>query len=110
MLTVRKVWVDDGIGRPDSVTVQLLRDGKVRDEVELSQSNNWVYTWDRLDDDYNWSVLEAEVPDGYEATYAPQRAIPRPLPIRKKMSQPTRLTQPIQLIRLTQLSLLTPLT
>lgn len=42
MLTVRKVWVDDGIGRPDSVTVQLLRDGKVRDEVELSQSNNWV--------------------------------------------------------------------
>lgn len=69
MLTVRKVWVDDEIGRPDSVTVQLLRDGKVRDEVELSQSNNWVYTWDRLDDDYNWSVLEAEVPDGYEATY-----------------------------------------
>lgn len=26
MLTVRKVWVDDGIGRPDSVTVQLLRE------------------------------------------------------------------------------------
>lgn len=69
MLTVRKVWVDDGEGRPDSVTVQLLRDGKVRDEVELSQSNNWAYTWDRLDNDYNWSVVEADVPDGYEATY-----------------------------------------
>lgn len=69
MLTVRKVWVDDGEDRPDSVTVQLLRDGKVRDEVELSQSNHWAYTWDRLDDDYNWSVVEADVPDGYEATY-----------------------------------------
>lgn len=69
MLIVRKVWVDNGIGRPNSVTVQLLRDGKVWDEVELSQSNNWVYTWDQLDDDYNWKVLEAEVPDGYQAAY-----------------------------------------
>ena len=69
MLTVRKVWVDDSNERPDSVTMQLLQDGKVWDEVELSQANNWVYTWDRLDEDYKWSVVEAEVPDGYEATY-----------------------------------------
>lgn len=69
MLTVRKVWVDDGRGRPDSVTVQLLRDGKGYDEVELSQSNNWAYTWDRLDDDYDWSVIEVDVPSDYEVTY-----------------------------------------
>ena len=69
MLTVRKVWVDDGDGRPDSVTVQLLRDGEGYDEVELSQSNNWAYTWDRLDDDYSWSVIEVDVPSDYEVTY-----------------------------------------
>ena len=48
MLTVRKVWVDDGVDRPDSITVQLLRDGEVYDKVELKQSNQWVYTWDDL--------------------------------------------------------------
>jgi len=69
MLTVRKVWVDDGVNRPDSVTVQLLRDGKVQDEIALNQSNNWAYTWDRLNDDYNWSVVEVNVPNGYKATY-----------------------------------------
>lgn len=69
MLTVRKVWVDDGRGRPDSVTVHLLRDGKRYDEVELRQSNNWAYTWDRLDDDYDWSVIEVDVPSDYEVTY-----------------------------------------
>lgn len=68
-LTVRKVWVDDGKDRPDSVTVQLLRDGEVQEEVELSQSNNWAYTWELLDDGYNWSVVEKDVPDGYEAAY-----------------------------------------
>ena len=69
MLTVRKVWVDDGKNRPDSVTVQLLRDGRVRDEIELNQSNQWAYTWNRLDDDYNWSVVEVNISDGYKATY-----------------------------------------
>lgn len=70
MHTVRKVWVDDGRDRPDSVTVQLLRNGKAYDAVELSQSNNWAYTWDRLDGTYNWSVVEADVPEDYEAAYA----------------------------------------
>lgn len=69
MLTVRKVWVDDGRGRPDRVTVQLLRDGEGYDEVELSRSNHWAYTWDRLDDDYSWSVIEVDVPSDYEVSY-----------------------------------------
>ncbi|MBS6396741.1 MAG: Cna B-type domain-containing protein [Clostridiales bacterium] len=68
-LTVRKVWVDDGTGRPDSVKVQLLRDDNVLEEIELNQNNQWVYTWDRLDEDYTWSVREADIPDGYEASY-----------------------------------------
>lgn len=69
MLTVRKIWEDDGKDRPDSVTVQLLRNGEVQDEIELNQSNNWIYTWSQLDADYHWSVTEADVPNGYKATY-----------------------------------------
>lgn len=68
-LTVHKVWDDNGYpNRPDSVTVHLLRDGKEYEEIELSKDNQWTYTWDDLDDRYDWSVKE-DVPNGYEATY-----------------------------------------
>lgn len=68
-LTVHKVWDDNGYpNRPDSVTVHLLRDGKEYEEIELSTDNQWTYTWDDLDDRYDWSVKE-DVPAGYEATY-----------------------------------------
>lgn len=68
-LTVHKVWDDNGYpGRPDSVTVHLLRDGKEYEEIELSKDNQWTYTWDDLDDRYDWSVKE-DVPAGYEETY-----------------------------------------
>lgn len=68
-LTVHKVWDDNGYpDRPDSVTVHLLRDGRAYEEVKLKEENQWTYTWDNLDDRYEWSV-EEEVPEGYEATY-----------------------------------------
>lgn len=68
-LTVHKIWDDNGYPkRPDSVTVHLLRDGKEYEEVELNKDNQWTYTWDDLDDRYDWSVKE-DVPKGYEATY-----------------------------------------
>lgn len=68
-LTVHKVWDDNGYpDRPDSVTVHLLRDGEKHEEIVLNADNQWTYTWDELDDRYQWSVKE-EVPAGYEASY-----------------------------------------
>lgn len=68
-LTVHKVWDDNGYpGRPDSVIVHLLRDGGEYEEIELNEENQWTYTWDNLDDRYEWSVKE-KVPKGYEAVY-----------------------------------------
>ena len=63
---VLKVWADDGREkeRPRSVTVQLLRDGKVYDTVTLSASNNWRHTWRGLDSSFRWTLAETE-PDGY---------------------------------------------
>ena len=64
---VSKVWKDDGSDlRPDSISVQLYRNGKAYgDEVTLSENNNWRYTWSGLKDSYTWTVEEVDVPDGY---------------------------------------------
>ena len=67
-LTVKKVWDDDNsVARPDSVTVELLKDGKVEETVKLNEKNSWTYTWSNLDDRYTWTV-EEQVPAGYEAS------------------------------------------
>lgn len=67
-LTVHKVWDDNGDPeRPESITVHLLRDGESAEEIELNEANQWTYTWDQLDDRYQWSVQE-DVPAGYEAS------------------------------------------
>lgn len=68
-LTVHKFWDDNGYpGRPDSVTVHLMKDGTSAETVVLNKDNQWTYTWDDLDDRYQWSV-EEEVPEGYEVSY-----------------------------------------
>ena len=68
-LTVHKVWEDNGDpDRPEAVTVNLLRDGKAFEEVELSEENQWTHTWEELNDRYEWTV-EEEVPEGYEVAY-----------------------------------------
>lgn len=62
---VLKIWADGGDDslHPE-ITVQLLRDGEVYDTVVLSAFNNWSYTWENLDSDYRWRVVEL-VPEGY---------------------------------------------
>ena len=63
---MNKEWVlDDGGEAADSVTVELLRNGSVYDQVTLSEDNDWEHTWTRLSDNYNWSVAEADVPEGF---------------------------------------------
>lgn len=64
---VLKIWDDDGNtqNRPEEITVQLLRDGKLYDTVVLSDGNNWRYTWENLDADSKWTVVEKDVDDRY---------------------------------------------
>lgn len=68
-LTVEKQWVDDGSDRPGYVYAELFCDGKRFDIQKLDDSNDWTYTWEHLDANCSWAVVESEVPDGYEATY-----------------------------------------
>lgn len=69
-VNVRKVWViDDGGERPDSVSVQLMRDGEpFGDPVTLNDANDWSRAWNDLESGHNWTVVELNVPDGFKAT------------------------------------------
>lgn len=69
-LTVRKLWSDGNANHTgDSISVNLLKDGKVEKTVELNSENGWVYTFDRLVEGYDWTVEEAKVPEGYQVSY-----------------------------------------
>lgn len=65
-IKVLKIWQDQGneSGRPEEIRVQLLKDGEVFDTVTLSQKNNWRFTWTELEPQYQWTLVEEEVP-GY---------------------------------------------
>lgn len=69
-LTVVKKWLDNEKGRPESLTVQLLREGEAVETVELNEDNGWKYTWEGLNAYYGWDVVEPEVPRGYEVAYS----------------------------------------
>ena len=59
---VLKVWDDDSNeARPESVTVDLLRNGVVYDTVTLSAANNWRHDWTGLDAEANWQIAERTV-------------------------------------------------
>lgn len=69
-LTVRKVWSDGNDAHAaDSVTVNLLCDGEIRETQTLSAENQWTYTFDRLSEGHTWSAEEAAVPEGYDVSY-----------------------------------------
>ena len=69
-LSVRKVWSDGNENhKGESVTVNLLKDGKVEKSETLSADNGWTYTFDRLREGYTWTVEEASVPSGYSVSY-----------------------------------------
>lgn len=68
-LTVRKVWNDNGIGRPEFVNVTLYNGERMVDAVTLSAANNWSYTWWNLSEYGNWQVVESSIPKGYVPYY-----------------------------------------
>jgi len=71
-VTALKVWNgDEGqeAVRPAYVTVALVHDNTTYQTVQLSDSNNWRYSWNNLNPNYSWSVVEVSVPDNYTVEY-----------------------------------------
>lgn len=69
-ITIRKVWnTDDSTEAADSVTVQLLRNGKVVETATLSEANNWKITYTDMPESDAYSIEEVNIPKGFTATY-----------------------------------------
>lgn len=69
-LSVRKIWSDGNANHTnDSITVNLLKDGKVEKSQVLNAENGWAYTFDRLAEGHTWTAEEAAVPAGYTVSY-----------------------------------------
>ena len=65
---VTKVWAP-AEGAPDSVSVQLYRDGSpYYNAVILNAANGWEYAWDNLEKNRTWTVDEPVTPEGYTKT------------------------------------------
>lgn len=61
-----KTWKDNAKGRPDSVKVEICKDGALQRDVTLNSENNWTYLWKTVDDGSVWTVTEKNVPSGYK--------------------------------------------
>lgn len=61
------VWQNDSEDkRPESVELLLLKNGEPYDSVVLTK-DNWTHTWDNLEADAQWTVVEGKTPEGYTA-------------------------------------------
>ena len=69
-LKVLKLWRgDEGQNlRPESVEIEIFRDGTSHKTVLLSEENHWSYSWNAMDDGADWKVVERNVPSGYTMT------------------------------------------
>lgn len=68
-VSVEKIWKNNRISIPDSVTIELLKDEEVIDSVTLSEENEWKHVFERLPISDSYSVREKNVPKGYKVTY-----------------------------------------
>ena len=69
-LKVLKLWKgDEGKNtRPQSIQVEIFRNGVSYETVTLSEANQWSYTWKTEEDGATWMVVERNIPTGYTMT------------------------------------------
>ena len=67
---VLKLWKGDGgrADRPESIEVEIFRNGASYQIVILSEENHWTYSWKAKDDGSVWKVVERNIPSGYTMT------------------------------------------
>ena len=67
---VLKLWKGDNGQkvRPQSIVVEIFRNGKSYATVMLSEENHWAYSWSAGKDGDDWKVVEQNIPAGYTMT------------------------------------------
>lgn len=69
-LSVIKVWKDSGYEskRPEEVTVTLYGDGNEYSTIVLNEKNNWKHTWNNLENNVKWNLVEKNISSAYHVT------------------------------------------
>lgn len=72
-----KLWNDADYKRhrPESITVDILKNGEKVSEQVLSDTNDWSYAWMSPDDGSVWQAIECEVPEHYTVTVREEGSI-----------------------------------
>ncbi|MEE0969755.1 MAG: Cna B-type domain-containing protein, partial [Clostridia bacterium] len=69
-ITIKKVWnTDKSTEAAESVTVQLLKNGRVVKTAILNAQNNWQITYADMPESDTYSIKEVNIPKGFTATY-----------------------------------------
>ncbi|MBQ9976304.1 MAG: Cna B-type domain-containing protein [Clostridia bacterium] len=71
-IAVEIVWNDNGNEdgkRPESVTVQIISDGKIVGSATLTEENGWKHIFENMDADSEYTVIQNTV-DGYTTSYS----------------------------------------
>lgn len=70
-ITIKKVWnTDSSVEAAESITVQLLQNGKVIKTAILNAQNDWQVTYTDMPESDAYSIEEIDVPKGFTATYS----------------------------------------
>ena len=70
-ITLKKVWNTDEFSEiPDSVTVQLLREGTIAETATLNRGNHWQVIYHNMPESDGYSIEEVNIPKGFTATYS----------------------------------------
>ena len=69
-LKILKLWKGDSAtkDRPESVEIEIFRNGTSYQTVTLSNENNWTYNWTVKNDGSEWMVAEKNKPSKYTVT------------------------------------------
>lgn len=67
-LSVHKVWNSGRAEQPESVTVEVVTEGKSVANAQLTAATGWCHTFTGLDSSKQYSVVERGVPQGYTVT------------------------------------------
>ena len=105
-ITIKKVWNTGGASKaPDSVTVQLLKDGVVVKTAILNAQNNWQVTYTDMPESDSYSILEINIPKGFTATYS-RRGYVFTVTNSASLAQTGQLIWPIPVLAMTGLCLI----
>jgi len=69
-ITIKKVWNTDKTSKiPDSVTVQLFRNGNIVETATLDPQNQWQVTFPNMPESDDYSVQEVDILQDFTVTY-----------------------------------------